>query len=220
MDNCKNFQKENNFDFDDAIWVPVASQHNRMAKFIKWPSKVATICKLSYKVSVGNSFLANFAKKYCKDVQIVPTVVDTEVVHNKMQNQDIENPIVGWTGTITTLPYLQMAVPALLKLQEKINFSFVVIANSNPQLALKNYKFIKWRKETEVEDLLSMHIGLMPLADTDIEKGKCGFKAIQYLSLGIPAVVSPVGANLEVVDNGVNGFVADSENEWIQQLKN
>jgi glycosyltransferase involved in cell wall biosynthesis len=64
-----------------------------------------------------------------------------------------------------------------------------------------------------------MHIGLMPLADTDIEKGKCGFKAIQYLSLGIPAVVSPVGANLEVVDNGVNGFVADSENEWMSAIE-
>ncbi len=216
---AKIFRKKIIFDFDDAIWIPVASQHNRMAKFIKWPSKVATICKLSYKVSVGNSFLAEFAKKYCKDVHIVPTVVDTEAVHNKMQNQDIENPVVGWTGTITTLQYLQLAVPALLKLQEKVDFSVVVIANFDPQLALKKYRFIKWKKETEVADLLSMHIGLMPLASTDIEKGKCGFKAIQYLSLGIPAVVSPVGANVEVVDNGKNGFVADTEDEWMSAIE-
>ncbi len=216
---AKIFRKKIIFDFDDAIWVPVASQYNRIAKFTKWPSKVATICKLSYKVSVGNSFLADFAKKYCKDVQIVPTVVDTEVVHNKMQNQDIENPIVGWTGTITTLQYLQLAVPALLKLQQKIDFSVVVIANFDPQLPLKKYRFIKWKKETEVTDLLSMHIGLMPLADTDIEKGKCGFKAIQYLSLGIPAVVSPVGANVEVVDDGKNGFVADTEDEWMSAIE-
>lgn len=215
----KVFRKKIIFDFDDAIWIPVASQHNRIAKFIKRPSKVATICKLSYKVSVGNSFLADFAKKYCKQVVVIPTVVDTDKIHNKIQKQDIENPVVGWTGTITTLQYLQMAVPALLKLQEKINFSVVVIANFDPRLPLDNYRYIKWRKETEVEDLLSMHIGLMPLADTDIEKGKCGFKAIQYLSLGIPAVVSPVGANLEVVDNGVNGFVADSENEWITAIE-
>ena len=207
------------YDFDDAIWVPVVSQSNRIARFIKWPSKVASICKMSYKVSVGNRFLADFAKRFCKNVIVVPTVVDTEKTHNLMQRQEVNKPVIGWTGTLTTLKYLDLALPAIQKLQDKYEFTFLVIANKDPQLPVKNYKFINWKKESEIEDLLSMHIGLMPLADGDVEKGKCGFKAIQYLSLGIPAVVSPVGANTEVVENGKNGYVADTIDEWTIALE-
>lgn len=206
------------YDFDDAIWVPVVSQSNRIARFIKWPSKVASICKMSYKVSVGNQFLADFAKRYCKNVIVVPTVVDMEKTHNRIQQQDVNNPVIGWTGTFSTLKYLDLVLPALQKLQEKYEFTFIVIANKDPQLPLKNYLFINWKKETEIEDLLSMHIGLMPLTDGDVEKGKCGFKAIQYLSLGIPAIVSPVGANTNIVEHGMNGYVANTIDEWVVAL--
>lgn len=215
----KLWRKKLIYDFDDAIWVPVVSHSNRMARFIKWPSKVAAICKMSYKVSAGNSFLAAFAGKYCKNTVVVPTVVDTDKVHNRLQNQAVSSPVVGWTGTFSTLKYLDIVIPALQRLQEKYNFTFVVIANKDPQLPLKNYRFITWRKETEIEDLLSMHIGIMPLEDGDVEKGKCGFKAIQYLALGIPAVVSPVGVNTDIVLDGVNGFVASSGEEWEKAIE-
>jgi glycosyltransferase involved in cell wall biosynthesis len=215
----KLYRKKMIFDFDDAIWVPVVSQSNRVARLIKWPSKVASICNMSYRVSAGNHFLADFARKYCRNVIVVPTVVDTEKTHNKLQQQEIDNPVVGWTGTFSTLKYLDVVLPAIKSLQEKYNFPFVVIANKDPELSLKNYRFIQWQKETEIEDLLSMHIGLMPLTDGDIEKGKCGFKAIQYLSLGIPAVVSPVGVNTDIVKDGINGYVASSVDEWTKAIE-
>ena len=94
-----------------------------------------------------------------------------------------------------------------------------MIADKDPQLPLKKYKFIKWNKETEANDLLNFHIGVMPLYDDDISRGKCGFKAIQYMSLGIPAVVSPVGVNTEIVENGVNGFVCATKTEWKARLE-
>ncbi|MBS1573225.1 MAG: glycosyltransferase family 4 protein [Bacteroidetes bacterium] len=216
---AKIFCKKMIFDFDDAIWVPVASENNRIAKFFKWPSKIATICKISYKVSAGNEYLAAFASKYCKNVEIVPTVVNTELVHNKLQNQQTDNPNIGWTGTFSTLKYLDLVIPALQNLQLKYNFTFIVIANKNPELRLRNYQFIEWRKETEAADLLKMHIGLMPLLDDEISKGKCGFKAIQYMSLGIPALVSPVGVNANIVDDGVNGFVCESIDDWENKLE-
>ncbi|MBS1759495.1 MAG: glycosyltransferase [Bacteroidetes bacterium] len=216
---AKIFCKKMIFDFDDAIWIPVASENNRVAMFLKWPSKIAKICKMSYKVSAGNEYLAAFASKYCKNVEIVPTVVNTELVHNKLQNQHTDNPNIGWTGTFSTLKYLNLVIPALQNLQLKYNFTFIVIANKNPELPLRNYQFIEWRKETEAEDLLRMHIGLMPLFDDEISKGKCGFKAIQYMSLGIPALVSPVGVNAKIVDDGINGFVCESIDDWENKLE-
>lgn len=202
------------YDFDDAIWVPVTSQYNKTVSGLKNFGKIARICKWSYKVSVGNKFLADYAASYNARVHVIPTVVDTENVHNLIQEQQTTKPAIGWTGTFSTLKYLDIVLPVLKVLQEVYDFDFVVIADKDPKLPLKNYRFIKWSKETESRDLLSFHIGLMPLFDDDISKGKCGFKAIQYMSLGIPAVVSPVGVNAEIVNNGINGFVCETGQEW------
>ena len=191
------------YDFDDAIWIPVTSSYNKSSSRLKNFSKIAKICKWSYKVSVGNQYLADFAGRYNSNTVIIPTVVNTVTIHNKLQHQDTDTPAIGWTGTFSTLVYLDMVLPVLKDLQEKYNFRFVVIADKDPGLALKNYRFIKWNGETEVNDLLSFHIGLMPLYDDEISKGKCGFKAIQYMALGIPAVVSPVGVNSKIVEDRV-----------------
>jgi glycosyltransferase involved in cell wall biosynthesis len=109
-------------------------------------------------------------------------------------------------------------MPVLEKLQSKYDFNFIVIADKDPKLPLKAYQFILWRRETEIRDLLSFHIGLMPLTDDEVSRGKCGFKAIQYMSLGIPAVVSNVGVNASIVENGVNGFVCKDLFEWEKAL--
>jgi len=213
------YRKRIIYDFDDAIWIPVASEHNSMAKGLKWFSKVGTICRFSYKVSAGNNYLADFARNYNKNTFIIPTVVDTENVHNLKQEHSASKLVVGWTGTLTTLKYLDIVLPALQQLQQEIEFTFVVIANKDPMLPLKNYRFIPWKKETEIQDLLNLHVGLMPLYDNPIERGKCGFKAIQYMSLGIPAVVSSVGVNTEIVMHGENGYVAGTDQEWITYIR-
>ncbi|MBL7731386.1 MAG: glycosyltransferase family 4 protein [Chitinophagaceae bacterium] len=216
---AKLWRKKIIYDYDDAIWIPVASENNRLAKYVKWFSKVKAICRMAYKVSAGNQFLADFAKPYCKRVEVVPTVVDTEKEHNRVQMQLTGKPAIGWTGTFSTLKYLEILVPVITRLQEKYAFTFVIIANKDPQLPVKDYRFIQWNKETEINDLLSFHVGVMPLLDGEIEKGKCGFKAIQYMALGIPAVVSPVGVNSVIVENGKNGFTAKDEMEWEQRLE-
>ena len=207
------------YDFDDAIWIPFTSEYNKGASSLKNFGKVAKICRWSYKVSVGNGYLAAFARKYNANVIIVPTVVNTEMVHNRLQDHQTQKPSIGWTGTFSTLKYLDMVLPVLQELQMQYHFNFIVIADKDPKLHLNNYQFIKWGKDNEARDLLNFHIGLMPLYDDEISKGKCGFKAIQYMSLGIPAVVSPVGVNTEIVDEGVNGFIAGAPNEWKKKLE-
>lgn len=212
------YRKKIIYDFDDAIWVPAASTVNKMALHFKYFSKVASICKMAYTVTVGNKYLADFAAQYCKNVVVIPTVVDTGKVHDQLQVHQVANPAVGWTGTLTTLKYLEIVLPVLQRLQEKIDFTFIVISNSDPELPLKNYRFIKWNGASETSDLLTIHIGLMPLYDGDLEKGKCGFKAIQYMALGIPALVSPVGVNADIVDEGMNGFICKTEQDWEDKI--
>lgn len=206
------------YDFDDAIWIPVSSKYNKMVYLLRNFAKVSKICRWSYIVSVGNQFLASFATKNAKSVVIIPTVVNTTNVHNKLQQHEDVRTAVGWTGTFSTLKYLDLVLPVLIELQKTHDFTFIVIADKDPKLPLKNYRFIKWQPESETDDLLNFHIGLMPLEDDDISRGKCGFKAIQYMSLGIPAIVSPVGVNATIVDHGANGFVSSSGKEWEESL--
>lgn len=214
---AKVLRKKIIYDFDDAIWV-AESHYNNKFLAVKFLGKVGKICKWSYKVSVGNSYLREMAVKHNQSVVVVPTVVNTDTVHYGLQNQSALMPAVGWTGSFSTLPYLTSVVPALQRLQEKYNFTFYVIADKDPQLPLKNYSFVRWSSDTETYDLMKFHIGLMPLPDDEITRGKCGFKAIQYMALGIPALVSPVGVNTEIVDDGLNGYVCSTETDWEDKI--
>jgi len=215
---AKLFRKKIIYDFDDAIWIPVISDNNKIGRYIKCFWKVKTICRWSHHITTGNGFLRDYALQYNKSVSVIPTVVDTINKHNQLQIQNTSSPVIGWTGSFSTLKFLDIVLPVLRSLQRQYSFRFVVIADVDPKLPLENYSFIKWDKHTETEDLLKMHIGLMPLYDNDLAKGKCGFKAIQYMALGIPAVLSPVGVNATIVDEGENGFLCSSNEEWEERL--
>jgi glycosyltransferase involved in cell wall biosynthesis len=215
---AKIFRKKIIYDFDDAIWVR-ESAYNKQFLAVKFLGKVARISKWAHTITVGNAYLEEFARKYNENVIIIPTVVNTETVHGKIQQQNCTEPAVGWTGSFSTLLYLDIITPVLQRLQERLDFTFYVIADKDPQLPLKRYKFIKWSKESETDDLLHFHIGLMPLTDDAITRGKCGFKAIQYMALGMPALVSPVGVNTAIVSDAKEGFICRTSEEWEQKIE-
>ncbi|MCG8322230.1 MAG: glycosyltransferase family 4 protein [Cytophagales bacterium] len=219
---AKVLKKKIIYDFDDAIWLPNTSQTNRLAARLKWHNKVGSICKWSYKISAGNDYLFDYAGQFNKNVVLNPTTIDTENLHNPVlypQPKKLGKPVIGWTGTHSTLPYLKMLVPILQKLEKQFYFTFLIISNQPPDLPLKSIEFLPWNKETEIEDLLKIDIGVMPLSEDQWSKGKCGFKALQYLSLNIPALVSPVGVNSKIVRHGENGFLCATEAEWNENLK-
>ena len=110
-------------------------------------------------------------------------------------------------------------VPLFQKLEKEFEYTLVVISDKNPEFPLESFKFINWNKETEIDDLLRFNIGLMPLTMDKWANGKCGFKALQYMSLGVPAMVSPVGVNTEIVDHNVNGYICDSIDDWEKTLR-
>ncbi|OGX81364.1 group 1 glycosyl transferase [Hymenobacter lapidarius] len=209
------------YDFDDAIWLANTSEANKIVTGVKWHHKVADICRLSYKNSCGNAYLAAYARQSNPLAIINPTTIDTVHLHNRVRDQAGSGRLViGWTGTHSTLKYLDQVVPVLAKLeQEGLDFEFWVISNQPPALPLRSLVFMPWRKDTEIADLLGFHVGLMPLEDDLWAKGKCAFKALQYMALGIPALVSPVGMNTEVVQHGHNGYVCTTPAEWEASLR-
>lgn len=217
---AKILRKKIIYDFDDSIWIKMASESNPMiVASLKCSWKVEKICRYSHVISVGNEFLAKYAKSFCKDVRIIPTVVDTDIMHNRLKNQQ-ETPLtIGWTGTFTNFHNLEIVIPVLNELKKKYDFRFLIIADKDPSFCNINYVYKKWKLSTEIEDLLEMNIGIMPLKNTEVELGKCAFKAIQYMSLGIPAVVSPVGTNRQVVTDCADGFWADNKEEWYNKLE-
>lgn len=219
---AKVLRKKIIYDFDDAIWLPNTSSVNKIAGFLKWHGKAKHICRWSYKVSAGNRYLCEYAANWCKHVVYNPTTIDTETLHNP-NLYPIKNKTglrLGWTGSHSTLKYLKELIPVFEHLQNEFpNLIFRVIADKPPQLNLRFVEFVAWNKETEIEDLMQIDIGLMPLTDDAWAKGKCGFKALQYLALGIPAVVSPVGVNTTIITHGVNGFVCTTDEEWLNSLR-
>lgn len=216
----KVFRKKVIFDFDDAIWLKNTSSTNSIITFFKRYENANNLCKWAWKVSCGNVYLAEQARKFNQNVVVNPTTIDTEN-HHKLVKEDFPEKItIGWTGSHSTIKYLEAVVPTLKKLEKEFEFDFLVIADKQPNFELNSLKFIPWNKETEIEDLFQMDLGIMPLEDDKWANGKCGFKALQYMALGIPAMVSPVGVNIKIVDDGVNGWVCDSSEEWERTLRN
>ncbi len=220
---AKILRKKVIYDFDDAIWLPNTTHVNRAIGWLKCHSKVGSICKWSYRVSCGNQYLANYARAFNSEVKINPTTIDTEILHNPKRyptKEETSTVVIGWTGTHSTLHYLEPLLPILELLSKKYALlRIMVIADKKPNWSLPSLQFVKWNKQTEIEDLRKIDIGLMPLSDDPWAHGKCGFKALQYLSLEIPAVVSPVGVNTVIVDHGINGFLCRTPEEWTQNLE-
>lgn len=206
------------YDFDDAIWIPAISAHNKIASLFKCFWKTKYICRWATTVVAGNAYLAGFAQKYNEQVVQLPTCVDTVSRFNQLQPQDAPIPIIGWTGSHSTLQYLNRLLPVFQQLEKQFEFELLVICDRPPSFGLNRLRYLPWREVTEICDLLQVNIGVMPLDADAWSEGKCGFKIIQYLSLGISAVASPVGVNKQIINHGVSGYLCHGEQEWFDAL--
>lgn len=216
---AKVYKKKIIFDFDDAIWLPNFAANNAKFAFVKSYGHVEKLCKYAYRLSVGNDYLAEYGKRFNSDVVVNPTTIDTVNYHNRIKDQSTSDFVIGWTGTHSTLRYLEPLLPIISKLEKEFSFKLVIISDKDPELKLSSFEFVKWNKVTEIDDLLRFNVGLMPLTPDKWANGKCGFKALQYMSLGVPALVSPVGVNSKIVDHDVNGFICHSDEEWELALR-
>ena len=215
----KNFNKNLVFDFDDAIWNLDTSDGNKGLEWLKNPIKVEKIIELSSAIITGNSYLSKYVGQFNSAVTIIPTTIDTSY-HIPILKISGKPICIGWTGSKTTVKHFDMIIPILTKMKNKYGSQvyFKLIGDSgytNNELEILG---AKWCLESEIEDLQEIDIGIMPLPDDEWSKGKCGFKGLQYMALEIPTIMSPVGVNTEIVNHGINGFLANSDNEWIECL--
>lgn len=215
---AKILRKKYIYDFDDALWLPNYSEVNSMFQRLKAYWKIKFIIRWAHKVTVGNEHLKSYALQYNKNVIYLPTTIDMSYHHPAPRNKE-EKIRIGWTGTHTTMQYLPLIEQINAQLEEPNLVLWTIISNQAPPFQMPNMEFITWKKETEIKDLSQFDIGIMPLEDNEWSRGKCGFKALQYMSLGIPTILSPVGTNLEIVTEGKNGLFASEVKEWVQKIE-
>jgi glycosyltransferase involved in cell wall biosynthesis len=214
---AKVIRKKIIYDFDDAIWLPNYSKENEAFHKLKNYSKVKHIIKWSHSVIAGNDFLKTYALAFNNNTTVIPTVVNTNNVHDpkKYEQKSSEKLTIGWTGTLTTNIHIESLEQVFIKLNNKYNYDLLVISNKKPELNISNMIYQKWDKKNEISQLMQMDFGLMPLrSDKDFYKGKCGFKAIQYMSINIPTVISPIGVNALIVEDKKTGFHAHNDDDW------
>jgi glycosyltransferase involved in cell wall biosynthesis len=208
------------FDFDDAIWHLDVSEGNRRFGWLKKPGKTADIIAMSDLVIAGNNYLKRYARQLNDKVVLIPTTVDTSRFVPPSQAKKQEGICIGWSGSHTTIKHFENAIPFLLKLKKKFGslIRFKVIGDPDYSFPELDIQGIAWTEASEVEELSGIDIGIMPLPDDEWTKGKCGLKGLSYMSLEIPAVMSSVGVNTEIIQDGVNGYLASTEEEWLEKL--
>lgn len=208
------------YDFDDAIFLPNASPSNNFVERLKCPEKVAGIFKMSRFIIAGNSYLADFAARHNKNVITIPTPIDTDrYIAFRREAANRKKLVIGWIGSVTTAEFLNVLRGVFKMLCEKYPYvEFQIIGGKFHIDGLPNIINKEWALDKELEYLQGFDIGIMPIPDNDWARGKCGFKAILYMSMGIPCVCSPVGINKEIIRDNFNGFLAGSDTEWLEKL--
>ena len=207
------------FDFDDSIWMNVVSTNNKFFSWLKSGSKTASIIRLSNLVLAGNQYLADYAGKYNNNVKVFPTTIDTHQYLPKY-NPCKDTITIGWSGSFSTIEHFKLAIPALTEIKKKYGalVNFLVIGDKRYKNIELEINSIDWSKDSEIEHLYEIDIGIMPLPNDEWAKGKCGLKGLQYMALGIPTIMSPVGVNSQIIHDGKNGFLADDINEWVEKI--
>lgn len=211
------------FDFDDAIHI--GHKNTKGAKYpgiykLKYGAGVNQVLRQCAHVIAGNRTLAQHALQFNSQVSIIPTVVDVDQFSYRAPRAENHLITVGWVGSRSTSLYLREIEGALRRLSEahlgKIRFR--LYGDPKCKLNLPNFESLPFSLASEVEDLRTIDIGIMPVPDDDWTRGKCSFKAVQYMALGIPTVTSPVGMATELVQHNVNGCWARTPEEWYEAL--
>lgn len=205
-------------DYDDAVFHRY-DQHQWAIVRTVLGRKIDAVMRRANLVVAGNEYLADRARQAgAQRVEILPTVVDSQ---RYITTLPVESPVItiGWMGSPATAHYLHLLAPALQTLTATRNIRLVAVGANPAQLEPLPFAVQPWTEASEVAAIQQFDIGIMPLPDEPFERGKCGYKLIQYMACGKSVVASPVGVNSIIVRNGVEGFLAYSTDEWIASLQ-
>lgn len=198
------------FDVDDAIWLLSET---------RFSEEIAEMCD---GVIAGNQYIADHYRERGARTWVVPTSIDTDV-WRPLERREGEGLTIGWIGSQSNLPYLYEIEEALADfLTGHDDARLLIVCDRDPsfkKIPARSWRFVPWSPQTEVSLVREMDAGLMPLADTAWTRGKCAFKMISYMAVGIPVVVSPVGVNREILEQAEVGLAARSTDEWYDALR-
>jgi len=201
-------------DYDDAAYL-------KYERYSWLRGRIGAIMKAARATVVGNRHLEAYARQFSGDVRFIPTVVDVGKYAAK-SHAALDAIRICWIGTpLTAAEYLPALLPVFVELQRRFpQLSFRLIGAGRIAGAdAVNVEIVDWSEEKEAELIAECDIGIMPLPDSEFQRGKCGLKLIQYMAAGLPVVASPVGENRYIVDHGQNGFLASDASEWVSQLE-
>lgn len=204
-------------DYDDAIFH---SYDLHPSALVRWAlgRKIDAVMRAAAVVVAGNAYLAERASRSgARRVEVVPSGVDLER-YPRRPAPPAPKFTVGWIGTPVTQHFLTPIVPSLVRSLEPVGGQFVTIGGRFREPLFPGHEAIDWHEATEVDALRRLDVGIMPLTDTPFERGKCGFKLIQYMACGLPTVASPVGMNRELANDGETGLLASDPAEWEQAI--
>lgn len=206
-------------DYDDAVFHRYDEHRLGFVRHVLG-RKIDAVMKRADLVTAGNCYLADRARAAgARRVEWVPTVVDLERYPAPQARAHQDEVVIGWIGSPSTADYLRILTPALEGLRERHAIRCVAIGARPDQLAGTPFEAKEWSESAEVGLLSQLDIGVMPLPDAPWERGKCGYKLVQYMACGLPVVASPVGVNSDIVTSGKNGYLASTSEEWTEALE-
>jgi glycosyltransferase involved in cell wall biosynthesis len=204
-------------DYDDAIFHNYDISNNKLIRLLL-SKKIPKVIKHANYVINGSKYLNNYSKTFNSNYCLIPTSIELKKYNHSDCYTNSDTIIIGWIGSKSTSQYIINILPALTNFMTSTQSVLLKLIGFDQKLEYKlkeiNYVNIPWSEKTEVEHLHSISIGIMPLDDGPWEQGKCGFKLIQYMACKKPVIASPVGANLDIVEDGLDGYFASSNSEW------
>jgi glycosyltransferase involved in cell wall biosynthesis len=203
------------FDYDDAIFHIYDNSRSMWVRHIL-SRKLQPLLKIAKVSCCGNKYLQDYAARFSRHTIILPTVVDTSAYLPAVPNKTSPPIVIGWSGSPTTWENVRPLLPMLRAICEQGLAQVRVIGEGAgaEQDQFPGLELVSWSAETEVNEIQQMDIGIMPLLDLPFQRGKSGYKLIQYMACGVPVIASPIGVNAEIVSHGGNGYLATTVEEW------
>jgi hypothetical protein len=212
------------YDLDDAIFLRYTESRNPIVRLLLG-RKIPGVLKRSTVVLAGNAFLKRYASRYSFGAVLFPTVIDTARYNPSprystggMAPMQENFPVIGWIGSPGTVRYVAERGEILRRLAGKVRFTLRVIGAPRFGIPGVHVEAVPWSEEHEAGELQKCDIGIMPLPDTMWSRGKCGLKLLQYMAAGLPVVTSPYGGASDIVTHGVHGFIARTDDEWVEHI--
>src|SRR5437773_1223602 len=191
------------YDIDEPLFVPYVSPSNGRMNKLKFFSKFDSLLAMSDCVFAVNQAIGDYAKNLNSNVAIVPMAVDTRRYQPDLRKKTNGRPVITWVGTRTNQPNIEVVVPALRRLAKEKEFKFRIIADDPMSFEGVDVEFVPWEYANEVTHLQGSDIGITPVGESPWSKWKFFFKIVQFMSLGLPVVGSPIGSNMEIISDGI-----------------